>query len=93
MMPPALLKFLQQASRGVSKEPLKASVAPSDISWQVSSGTHRSVFCKNLARLRQFLLILEGGTFFFGLSKILLVEVPWNWTLISKRPLVDSQKI
>ena len=90
MMPPALLKFLRQASRGVSKEPLEA---PSDILWQVSSGTSRSVFCKNLASFRQFILILEGGTFFFGLSKILLVEVPWNWTLISKRPLVDSQKI
>ena len=64
-----------QARRGVSKG-VGTLVTPSGILWKVVGGDSGSVFFKNFASLCWFCLILEGGTFFFGFSRVLLVGVP-----------------
>ena len=49
---------------------------PSGISWEVAGGNSGSIFSKNFANLCLLRLTLDGGTFFFGFSTVLLVGVP-----------------
>jgi hypothetical protein len=62
---------------GVLRGGVGAPSTLSDISWEVAGGKFGSIFfSRNFDNLCLLRLILDGGTFFFGFSRVFSVGVP-----------------